>query len=97
MNLPVGRPLGVVGFGGDGCQFFRIGSCAGGGVEVGEPDLLAVFAAGEEEDALVVGGELEAVVAGLGNGELNGIATCDGLKPQLRCFCVLARSTVVTL
>ena len=55
-----------------------------------------LFAAAEEENALAVGGELEAAVAGLGDGELDGVATGDWLQPELRCFGVLSRSTVVT-
>src|SRR5580698_4224117 len=38
-RLTVRRPLGVVGFGGDACELSGIVGSAGGGVEVGEPDL----------------------------------------------------------
>ncbi len=50
-------------------------------------------AAAEEENALAVGGELEAAVAGLGHGELLRLPCRtpgrDGLDQQLRCFGVL--------
>ena len=49
-------------------QSSGIGGRAGGGVEVSEPDLLATVPGCWEENALVVGGELEAIVAGLRHG-----------------------------
>ncbi len=71
-------------------SLLRVAGGAGGGVEVGEPDLLATVSAGKEEHGLPSGANWRPLSPGWADGErLIGISAGDGLEPQLRCFGVL--------
>ena len=93
-GVPVGRPKGVIGLGGDAGELLRVAGRACSRIEGRRPNLLTALSTGKEEQGAPVGGKLHAGVSRLGDGNLlrGLVAVCwarDGLDKPLRGFDVL--------
>ena len=71
IDLPSGDHLALSASVQIAVSFFALRRRAGGRIEIGQPDLLPTLSTRKKENRVPVGSELDAAVAGLGNGQLD--------------------------